>query len=313
MKTILVTGAAGFIGSTLCDALLARGDRVIGVDNFNEYYLPAIKHQNIESAIANPNFLLHTEDIRNRSSILKIIREANPDAVVHLAAQAGVRPSLEDPILYHDVNIMGTQNILDASSEIKLSNLVMASSSSVYGSISDVPFRESMDVSHPISPYAATKRMNELMAHVYHDIHGLNVTMLRFFTAYGPRQRPDMAISKFARLMKEGKSIPMYGDGSTYRDYTYIGDIVSGVMKAVDTPLGYEIINLGEGETVSLKELLNLIGTALGIAPIIEELPMQPGDVLETYADISNAKRLLGYTPMISISEGIQRYVESLK
>ena len=312
MKTILITGAAGFIGSTLCDALLARGDKVIGVDNFNEYYSPAIKRFNLDAALVNPNFTLIQEDIRNRMIIMKIVTDAQPDVVVHLAAQAGVRPSLEDPMLYNDVNVGGTQNILDACAESDISNVVMASSSSVYGTIPEVPFHEAMDVSQMISPYAATKRMNELMAHVYHHIYGLNITMLRFFTAYGPRQRPDMAISKFARLMKEGKSIPMYGDGTTYRDYTYISDIVGGVIKAIDTPLGYEIINLGEGETVSLSTLLSLIGQALQVNPIVETLPMQPGDVKETYADISKAKTLLGYDPQTSITEGLRLYAQWL-
>ncbi len=257
MKTILVTGAAGFIGSNLCDALLERGDKVIGVDNFNAYYSPETKRENIGSALAHPNFQIVEEDICHEQPLKKIVADARPDVVVHLAAQAGVRPSLEDPHLYHDINVKGTQNILDACRAIKLSRLVMASSSSVYGAIHEVPFRETMDVSQVISPYAATKRMNELMGHVYHHLYGMNITLLRFFTAYGPRQRPDMAISKFTHLIEQGLPVQMYGDGSTYRDYTYITDIVDGVIRAVDTPLGYEIINLGKGHTVSLNVYWN--------------------------------------------------------
>jgi UDP-glucuronate 4-epimerase len=307
MKTILVTGAAGFIGSHLCDTLLSRGDRVVGIDNFNDYYDPAIKEGNVADASRHEQFQLHRTDIRDRDAVARIVSESAPDSVVHLAAQAGVRPSLENPNLYHEVNVIGTQNMLDACRDANVPHAVFASSSSVYGSIRDVPFRESMDVSRIISPYAATKRMNEMMGNVYHDIYGLKITFLRFFTVYGPRQRPDMAIHKFMRLIDAGEAVPMYGDGSTYRDYTYITDIVDGVMRAVDTPLDYEILNLGESQTTSLIQLIELIGDALGKTPRIDRFPMQPGDVRETFADIARARKTLAYNPSTTMEEGIRR------
>lgn len=309
MTRILITGAAGFIGSHLTERLLADGLTVIGIDDFNDYYEPAIKRANISSSFANARFSIHTQDIRDRKSVFEIFERAKADVVVHLAARAGVRPSMQDPVLYHDVNIIGTQHILDACKTYPVSHIVMASSSSVYGGITEVPFDEGMDVSQVISPYAATKRMNELMAHVYHHNYGLKTTLLRFFTAYGPRQRPDMAIHKFTRLISEGKPVPMFGDGTTRRDYTYVDDIVDGVYRAIERPFGYEIFNLGESRTVTLHELIETIGRHLGKEPRIDSHPMEPGDVLVTYADISKAKRLLGYNPQYPLDEGIKRFV----
>ncbi len=310
MKRILLTGAAGFIGSHLSEHLLERGDTVIGIDNFNDYYDPQVKRGNVDEALKSERYTLHKADICDESRLLDFFDEAKPDVVVHLAARAGVRPSLQDPNLYHRVNIIGSQHILDACLKYKPSHLVFASSSSVYGGITETPFTETMDIARPISPYAATKRMNELMGHVYSHVYGLKVTMLRFFTVYGPRQRPDMAIHKFTRLLLEDRPIPMFGDGSTRRDYTYIDDVIDGVVKSIDRPFDYEVFNLGESQTTSLRELIDLLAHHTGKTPIIEEQPLQPGDVEVTYADISKARNLLGYAPKTSMDEGIARFVD---
>lgn len=310
MKKILITGAAGFIGSSVADRLLARGDSVVAVDNFNTYYDPAIKRRNIEKALQNPLYALHELDICDEEAVQRLFCTEKPDVVLHLAARAGVRPSLQDPNLYHRVNVIGSQHILDACRAAQPSHLVFASSSSVYGGSTDVPFREDNPVMRPISPYAATKRMNELMAHVYSHVYGLNVTMLRFFTVYGPRQRPDMAIHKFTQLIDDGAPVPMYGDGSTQRDYTYIDDCVDGVIAAVDTPLRYDVLNLGEHHTTSLRDLIALIAKHVGKPAQISQLPMQAGDVLITYADISRARDTIGYAPRIGMDEGISRFVD---
>ena len=310
MKRVLITGAAGFIGSHLADRLLGRGDFVAGLDEFNDYYDPAIKRANIAGAIQNANYRLYEADICDEARVRGIFAEVRPDVVVHLAARAGVRPSLKDPNLYHRVNVIGSQHILDACRDLGPRHLVFASSSSVYGGSTDVPFSESNPVMRPISPYAATKRMNELQAHVYSHIYGLQVSMLRFFTVYGPRQRPDMAIHIFTRLISEGLPVPMFGDGSTRRDYTYIEDILDGLERCVDRPFRYEIFNLGEHHTTSLRELIDLIAKHVGKPAIIEQKPLQPGDVEITYADISHARELLGYNPQFSMEEGIRRFVE---
>jgi UDP-glucuronate 4-epimerase len=309
MARILITGAAGFIGSSLTDRLLARGDYVIGVDNFNDYYDPAIKRRNLTQALASDRFSLHECDIENEAALRDAFTTQKPDVVVHLAARAGVRPSLVDPNLYHRVNVIGSQHVLDACRHFKPSHLVFASSSSVYGGSTDVPFSEENPVQRPISPYAATKRMNELQAHVYSHVYGLRVTMLRFFTVYGPRQRPDMAIHRFTRLIDEGKPVPMFGDGTTARDYTYIDDCIDGVVKAIDTPFDYEIINLGEHHTTSLRDLIALISKAVGKPANIDVQPMQPGDVEITFANIDRARTLLGYVPRVGMEEGINRFV----
>lgn len=308
MARVLVTGAAGFIGSHLTDRLLARGDSVYGIDEFNDYYDPAIKRRNIASALEHDGFTLYEGDIRNGDWLKGIVAEVKPDVVVHLAARAGVRASLEDPVLYHEVNIVGTQHLFDACVAHPPSHLVCASTSSVYGGITESPFHEEMNIDRPISPYAASKRMTELMGHVYHHIHGLRFTFLRFFTVYGPRQRPDMAIHKFALRMKAGESIPMFGDGTTARDYTYIDDIIQGVERAVDTPFDFEIFNLGEQRTWPLKQLIEMIGAAIGAEPKIEQMPMQPGDVILTHADISKAREMLGYDPQTHVDAGLEAF-----
>jgi UDP-glucuronate 4-epimerase len=309
MKRILITGAAGFIGSHLSEALLARGDTVVGLDCFNDAYDPAIKRRNISASLPNDRFSLHEVDICDEDALRGVFEAVKPVVVVHLAARAGVRPSLQDPNLYHRVNVIGSQHVLDACRDFGPSHLVFASSSSVYGGSTDVPFKESNPVMTPISPYAATKRMNELQAHVYSHIYGVKVTMLRFFTVYGPRQRPDMAIHLFARLIASGQSVPMFGDGTTERDYTYISDIIDGVVRAVDRPFAYEIFNLGEHHTTCLRDLIGLLEKHLDVEARIDKQGMQPGDVLTTFADIEHAKSLLGYTPGVTMDEGIARFI----
>ncbi len=310
MKHVLITGVAGFIGSHLADALCRRGDRVTGLDSFNDYYDPAVKRRNLAGLRDTPLFRLYEQDICDEALLRSLFEELRPDVVVHLAARAGVRPSLQDPNLYHRVNVIGSQHVLDACRDFKPSHLVFASSSSVYGGSTQVPFRETNPVMRPISPYAATKRMNELQAHVYHHVYGLRVTLLRFFTVYGPRQRPDMAIHKFTKQILEGKPIPLFGDGTTRRDYTYIDDIIQGVLQCVDTPFDYEIFNLGENHTTSLAELIRLIEVQTGKKALIESKPLQPGDVTITHADITHARALLGYNPRFSMEEGISRFVQ---
>lgn len=257
---------------------------------------------------------MYRGDIRNRTDIKRILDENNIDVIMHLAAMAGVRPSIEDPLLYQEVNGIGTQNLLEEAKLHNIKSLVLASSSSVYGNTKEVPFREDMIVDYAISPYAATKKANEVMAHVYHKLNNMNIIMLRFFTVYGPKQRPDLAINKFTRLMLEGKEIPMYGDGSTSRDYTYVDDIVDGICKSCDYVMNndnvYEIINLGSNSPISLKEMINTIGNVLNVKPIIKELPVQPGDVDRTYASIEKAKSLINYSPKTSFEEGIKKFVE---
>jgi len=313
VKRILITGAAGFIGSHTCDALLARGDYVAGVDCFDSFYDPAIKRGNIAGALESDRFSLHEIDICDEAALLRVFEKEKPDVVVHLAARAGVRPSLEDPNLYHRVNVIGSQHILDACRKYKPSHLVFASSSSVYGGILETPFRETMTCDRPVSPYAATKRMNELMSHVYHHVYGLRISLLRFFTVYGPRQRPEMAIHKFAKLIDAGKPVPMFGDGLTVRDYTYIDDILDGVLKAVDTPFGYEIFNLGESATTTLREMIDLLGELLGKTVIIDQKPFPSADMQATFADISKARALLGYDPKTSMREGLTRFIAWLR
>lgn len=314
MKTYLITGGAGFIGSTITQKLLEGGDKVVVVDNFNDFYDPQLKRENVKNFLEDPNFKLHEVDIRDVEGLKSVFDENEIDIVIHLAAMAGVRPSIENPMLYQDVNGMGTQNVLEQAKAHGVKKLVMASSSSVYGNCKEVPFREDMIVDYAISPYAATKKANEVMAHVYHKLYDMNIIMLRFFTVYGPKQRPDLAINKFTRMMMDGEEITMYGDGSTSRDYTYIDDIVDGVIRAcgyVDINENvYEIINLGSNSPVSLKEMIAIIGRVLGVEPKIKQLPMQPGDVDRTYADVTKAKELLGYEPKMSFEEGIRKFVE---
>lgn len=313
----LVTGAAGFIGSSLSERLVKEGNKVIGIDNFCDFYDPQIKEKNIKEINLDSNFKLYRADIRDKAKLDEIFESEKIDVVVHLAAMAGVRPSIENPILYQEVNCVGTQNILEAMKKNNITNLVMASSSSVYGNCREVPFNEDMVVDFAISPYAATKKANEVMTHVYHKLFDMNVIMLRFFTVYGPKQRPDLAINKFTRLMLEGKSIPMFGDGTTSRDYTYITDIVDGIVRSIDYVLNnknvYEILNLGNSSPVSLKEMIDTIGNALGVIPNVEKLPMQPGDVDRTFADVSKAKEIIGYEPKVSFDEGIKNFTKWYK
>lgn len=317
MKTYFITGGAGFIGSSLAEKLLEDGNKVITIDNFCDFYDEKIKENNIKNAIKNSNYKIYRNDIRDRQAIKKIFDENNIDVVIHLAAMAGVRPSIENPILYQEVNCMGTQNILEEMKLHNIKNGVFASSSSVYGNCKEVPFKEDMIVDFAISPYAATKKANEVMAHVYHKLFNMNIMMLRFFTVYGPKQRPDLAINKFTRLMLENKEIPMFGDGTTSRDYTYIDDIVDGVIKSCNYVMNnnnvYEILNIGNSAPTSLIEMINTIGETLGVKPNIKQLPMQPGDVERTYADISKAKELIGYNPSTSFKKGIENFVKWYK
>ena len=317
MTTFLVTGGAGVIGSNLVEKLLENENRVIVIDNFCDFYTPQIKEENIKDFINNQNFKLYREDIRDRKAIPKIFEENKIDIVIHLAGMAGVRPSIENPILYQEVNCMGTQNLLEKMKNYNVKNLIMASSSSVYGNCKETPFREDMIVDYAISPYAATKKANEVMTHVYHKLYDFNVIMLRFFTVYGKRQRPDLAISKFTRLMLNNEEISMYGDGATARDYTYIDDIVDGIIKSCNYIIlnknVYEIINLGNSRPISLKEMINTIAKVLNVVPKIKQLPMQPGDVEMTFADITKAKKLIGYEPKTSFEQGIQNFVNWYK
>lgn len=317
MTTYFITGGAGFIGSSLTKKLLKEGNKVVTIDNFCDFYNTKIKENNIKEFEENKNYKIYRADIRDRQAIKKIFDENSIDIVMHLAAMAGVRPSIENPVLYQEVNCMGTQNILEGMKSHNIKNLVMASSSSVYGNCKEVPFREDMVVDYAISPYAATKKANEVMTHVYHKLFNMNVIMLRFFTVYGPKQRPDLAINKFTRLMLEDKEIPMFGDGTTSRDYTYIDDIVEGIQKSCEYCMNnrdvYEILNIGNSSPVSLKEMIETIGKVLGKEPKIKQLPMQPGDVDRTYADISKAKKMLGYEPNTSFEEGIKKFVNWYK
>ena len=317
MNTYFITGGAGFIGSTLSEKLLSLGNKVVAIDNFCDFYNPKIKENNVKDLLLNPSFKLYRADIRDREAVKKIFDENKIDVVMSLAAMAGVRPSIENPCLYQEVNCLGLQNILEEMKLHNVKNGVLASSSSVYGNCKEVPFREDMIVDFAISPYAATKKANEVMAHVYHKLYDMNIIMLRFFTVYGPKQRPDLAINKFTRLMLEDKEIPMFGDGTTSRDYTYVDDIVDGIIKSCEYTLThkdvYEILNLGNSFPISLKEMINIIGKTLGVEPKIKQLPMQPGDVDRTYADISKARKLIGYSPRTSFEEGIRKFVEWYK
>jgi UDP-glucuronate 4-epimerase len=316
MKNILITGGAGFIGSHLVDRLLTEGDwQVSVVDDFNDFYDPAIKRENVNRQKANPNYRLFEADIRDSEALAGIFKENAFDCIVHLAARAGVRPSLELPLLYSQTNINGTLNLLELAREHSIKQFVFGSSSSVYGINAKVPFSEDDPIRQPISPYAATKAAGELICHTYTHLYGIRSVCLRFFTVYGPRQRPDLAIHKFARLLSEGKPIPVFGDGTTRRDYTYIDDILSGVRAAIDhvadySASDYEVFNLGESRTVELRELISLLEKELGVDAKIDQQPLQPGDVPQTYADISKARSLLGYNPQTQIEVGIQRFVE---
>lgn len=306
---ILVTGAAGFIGSNLVDRLLADGHTVLGLDNFNDFYDPLIKRRNLKKARAHALFDLYEGDITDPRDVAKAFQEAEPDRVVHMAAWAGVRPSIERPAIYQKVNVEGTTNLLEQCRKDGVKHFIFASSSSVYGDREQVPFRETDSVDHPISPYAATKKAGELLCHTWHHLFGLNTHCLRFFTVYGPRQRPEMAIHKFTRLIAAGQPITLYGDGSTSRDYTYVDDIVDGVVASVERCAGYRIYNLGESKTTQLSDLVQHIARAVGKEAQITYLPVQPGDVTRTFADVTRAREELDYAPSIDIEEGVRRFV----
>jgi UDP-glucuronate 4-epimerase len=304
---ILVTGGAGFIGSHVCEKLLGRGDDVTVLDNFNDFYDPAIKRGN---AAELSGARLVEGDIRDAAAVEKLFAEGRFDAVLHLAAMAGVRPSVADPLLYEDVNVRGTLVLLEQVRRYDGLRFVFASSSSVYGANEKVPFTEADDIHHPVSPYAATKRAGELLCFTHHHLYAIPTTCLRFFTVYGPRQRPEMAIHKFVRLALSGKPLPFFGDGTTRRDYTYVDDIVDGVVRSIDRCKGYEIYNLGESQTTSLAELVRQIGEVCGVEPVLDRRPMQPGDVLVTYADVQKARAELGYAPSTPVAVGLRRFVD---
>jgi UDP-glucuronate 4-epimerase len=312
MKNLLVTGGAGFIGSHLVDRLLAIGvERITVVDDFNDFYEPSTKRENIREHLKDSRYQLAEADVRDRVALENIFGTNRFDCIVHLAARAGVRPSLSEPQLYSETNINGTLNLLELARQHGIKQFVFGSSSSVYGINAKVPFSEDDPISQPISPYAATKGAGELLCHTYSHLYGLRCVCLRFFTVYGPRQRPDLAIHKFARLISAQKPIPVFGDGTTRRDYTYIDDIIDGVMAAIDyDKSAYEVINLGESRTVELRELISLLEKELDAHALIDRQPAQPGDVPQTFADVSKARALLGYDPKTQIEEGLHRFVE---
>lgn len=318
--TILVTGAAGFIGSHLCELLLKKGSVVVGLDNMNAFYDPEVKQKNLfaiqkRADEVGGEFVFYATDIRHEERVRQILREHKVPSIIHLAAMAGVRPSLENPILYAQVNEVGTMTLLEEARRAGVQTFIFGSSSSVYGNNTKVPFRESDPVDHPISPYAATKKAGELMCHIYHRLYGMTVACLRFFTVYGPRQRPDLAINKFTHLIRQGRKVPIFGDGTKSRDFTYIDDIIDGVYKtllfcAETTVPRYDIFNLGGSETTDVNTLVDLISRAMKMPASKQYLPDQPGDVDRTYADITKAKEVLGYEPKVKIEDGIARYVD---
>ncbi|WP_394665212.1 GDP-mannose 4,6-dehydratase [uncultured Chryseobacterium sp.] len=332
----LITGGSGFIGSHLAEQLLKKGHSVINIDNFDDFYSYQIKIQNTLDAIQyfsdfeysgkdndikklislsqSENYRLYYQDIRDKRGLEEIFKNHKIDTVIHLAALAGVRPSIERPLEYEEVNIRGTMNLWELCKDFNINKFVCASSSSVYGNNEKIPFSETDNVDNPISPYAATKKCGEILGHVYHDLYKIDMIQLRFFTVYGPRQRPDLAIHKFTKLISEDQEIPFYGDGTTARDYTYIDDVVDGIWKSVryleNHSDVYEIINLGESEVINLNEMLSTIEKTLGKSAIRKNLPMQPGDVLKTNADITKARTLIGYKPDTNFQNGIKKFVE---
>ena len=308
----LVTGAAGFIGSHLCERLLSDGWEVIGVDNFDDFYDPQIKRKNIENCLKDRNFQLIEADIRDSTAMDKALSNG-VEMLVHLAAKAGVRPSIEEPLLYSDVNVNGTMVLLEAAKKYKVDKFIFGSSSSVYGNNKKVPFSEDDNVDFPISPYAATKKACELICHTYSHLYRMSITCLRFFTVYGPRQRPDLAIHKFAKLIEQGKSIPVYGDGTMMRDFTYIDDIIAGTVAAMDKCKGFNIYNLGESRPITVNDLIAEIEKALGKKAEKEYLPLQPGDVERTFADVTKAAKELGYNPSTSIRDGLAKFTTWLR
>jgi UDP-glucuronate 4-epimerase len=311
-RHVLVTGGAGFIGSHLSRRLLGRGDRVTALDDFNDFYDPSRKRENLAITRRSPGgerFSLVEGDIRDAASVDGLFAREGFDAVVHLAARAGVRPSLKEPILYEDVNCIGTLRLLEAARRHGPKVFLFGSSSSVYGINEKVPFAEDDPVDKPISPYATTKRAGELLCYNYHHLYGMRTACLRFFTVYGPAQRPEMAIHKFTDLLARGETVPLYGDGGSRRDYTYVDDIVDGLVATLDLAPGFEILNLGGADTTALKDLVCWLADELAVEPRIEYLPVEPGDVPITYADVGKASRLLDYSPKVPIREGLRRFV----
>lgn len=308
-RSVLLTGGAGFIGSHVTEALLRRGDHVVVLDNFDSFYDPELKSRNLAGVIDHDRMTLLRGDIRVDRDLDEAFAAARYDAVIHLAARAGVRPSIKDPELYDEVNVLGTTRLLERIRRHQVPQLVFGSSSSVYGSTSAVPFREDQPADRPSSPYAATKRAGELACHAFHELYGINVTCLRFFTVYGPRQRPEMAIHYFTRLIAGGQPVPVFGDGSAQRDFTYVSDIVDGVLAALDRPSGYRVYNLGTTAITRLSDLVTMIGAALHRPVQIRTQPPQPGDVPITYADISRAERDLGYRPTTPLKAGLDAFV----
>lgn len=307
-KIILVTGCAGFIGSHVAEKLLKRGDKIIGIDEVNNYYNLKQKEENLNILKKYPNFTFYKENLANYREIRKIFKKENIKYIAHIAARAGVRPSIEDPFIYEESNIKATLNLLELAKEFKIKNFVLTSSSSVYGNCQIVPFKEDFNVDYPISPYAATKKSTELLAYTYHHLHKLNINIIRPFTLYGPRGRPDMAPFLFSKWIFEGTPIKKFGDGTTMRDYTYIDDFVKGFISAIDTPMGYEIFNLGNSTPIKLNEFISIIENTVGKKAIINQMPMQPGDVDKTYADISKAEKLLGYKPKTTLNKGVEKF-----
>ncbi|WP_266367325.1 SDR family NAD(P)-dependent oxidoreductase [Tellurirhabdus rosea] len=307
---ILLTGGAGFIGSHLAEKLLTEGHSVVCLDNLDAYYDPAIKRKNLAEARQNSRYTFVEGDIRDGALVGSLFAAYPFDAVIHLAARAGVRPSVQDPALYFDVNVQGTLTLLQAMQTAGVRKMVFASSSSVYGDSAVVPFSEREACDRPLSPYAASKRAAELLCHTFHHLYGFDIFCLRFFTVYGPRQRPEMAISQFTDQILHGKPIPVFGDGSTSRDYTFVEDIVKGIMQSLYSVKGYEVLNIGGSDPISLSGLISTLEKAVGKSALLNHLPMQPGDVQRTFADISKARTLIGYEPTVSVQEGVRRFVE---
>jgi len=307
---ILVTGAAGFIGSHVCEYFIKLGHNIIGIDNFDNFYPAEFKKLNLTQLNQDKQFQFHKADIRDETALNEIFSSQSVDVVIHLAAKAGVRPSIESIAEYYDVNVNGTVTLLESMKRHNVKKMLFASSSSIYGNNSKVPFSETDRVDHPISPYASTKKSAELLCNVYCHLYQFSITCLRFFTVYGPRQRPDLAIHKFTRLIQEGKPIPFYGDGSTSRDYTFIDDIVDGISCSLNHLSGYNIYNLGESKVITLKQMVEVIEETLHLKAVLNKLPIQPGDVSRTFADISKAKEELGYNPKYEFEAGIKKFVE---
>jgi len=310
---MLVTGGAGFIGSHVCEALLKRGEDVVAIDDLNTYYNPKFKLENLAILKKYKNFKFYKADISKINQLSAVFKKHKFDKIIHLAARAGVRPSIQDPYIYELVDVHGTINLLELSHKHKIKQFVFGSSSSVYGINKKVPFSESDAISKPVSPYAACKIAGEAFCHTYAHLYGIPITCLRFFTVYGPRGRPDMAPYKFTQLISEGRTVPFYGDGKSKRDYTYVSDIVDGILQALRKKYEFEIFNLGNNHTVELKKLISLIEQNVGKKAKIKKMPEQPGDVPLTYADLTKSKKMLGYNPKVKIEEGIKKFVEWYK